>query len=90
MTLSETVTISNDVLAREVGDETVILDLANGRYFGLGPVGARIWQLLTEGVSPSGVRDLLVAEFEVPPEQAEADLVRLLGELQEQGLVRVG
>ena len=33
----------------QVGDETVILDLASGTYFGLDPVGARIWALMGEG-----------------------------------------
>ena len=35
-----------------LGDETVILDLASGTYYGLDPVGARIWQLMAEGQTP--------------------------------------
>jgi len=90
MTLSDPVTIPQDVLARQVGEETVILDLASGRYFGLDAVGARIWQLLTEGLQPAAVRDAVVAEYEVEPQQAESDLLRLLRELQAQGLLRIG
>ena len=90
MTLDDAVSIPDDVLARQVGDETVILDLASGRYFGLDPVGARIWQLLSEGKRPSAVRDALVAEYQVTAPQAEEDLLRLLGQLQAEGLVRLG
>ncbi|MBK9987508.1 MAG: hypothetical protein IPP21_11335 [Betaproteobacteria bacterium] len=42
MNLSDKVTIPTQVMARTVGDETVILDLASGTYFGLDPVGAHV------------------------------------------------
>ncbi len=40
--------ISPDVLFRELAGEAVLLDLKSQRYFGLGEVGTRIWQLLDE------------------------------------------
>ena len=49
MNLSDKVSIPTQVMARTVGDETVILDLASGTYYGLDPIGARIWQLMGEG-----------------------------------------
>ena len=38
---SDKISISPQVVARELGGETVILDLSSGTYFGLDPVGAR-------------------------------------------------
>jgi hypothetical protein len=90
MTLPATVEIPAEVMVRQVGDETVILDLASGNYYGLDPVGARIWQLLTEGRSLADVRDIMLAEYEVAHEELEHDLDRLLRELLAQGLVRTG
>ncbi|WP_158290240.1 PqqD family protein [Ramlibacter sp. WS9] len=90
MTLPDKVTIPPEVMARQVGDETVILDLASGNYFGLDPVGARIWQLITEGRTPAAVRDSLLAEYEVSPDDLERDLDRLLNELLSQGLLSAG
>ena len=90
MTLPDKVTVPPEVMARQVGDETVILDLASGNYFGLDPVGARIWQLITEGCAPAAIRDTLLAEYEVTPEDLERDLDRLLGELISQGLLSAG
>lgn len=43
MKLSISVAIPAQVLARRVGEEIVILNLESGVYFGLDPVGARIW-----------------------------------------------
>ena len=90
MTLPDKVIVPPEVMARQVGDETVILDLASGNYFGLDPVGARIWQLITEGHMPAAIRDTLLAEYEVAPEDLERDLDRLLGELISQGLLSAG
>lgn len=79
--------IPADVMARQVGDETVILHLGSGNYYGLDPVGARIWQLLTEGRTTAAIREQLLAEYEVAPAQLDADLQRLLGDLLAAGLL---
>ena len=48
MQLSDSITVSGDVVARDVGGEQVLLDLSSGQYFGLDNVGGRIWELLSE------------------------------------------
>jgi hypothetical protein len=42
--LTSSVRIRDDVLSRDLQGEEVILDLNTGVYFGLDPVGTRIWQ----------------------------------------------
>ena len=42
---------SPDAAESAVGNETVILHLVNGTYYGLDPVGTRIWGLIKEGVA---------------------------------------
>lgn len=90
MNLSDTVVIPPEVMARQVGDETVILDLASGNYFGLDPVGARIWQLISEGKTLADTCEVLLGEYEVAREDLERDLIRLVQELQSRGLVNRG
>jgi hypothetical protein len=82
-----TIVISPEVMARQVGDECVILDLASGSYFGLDSVGARIWQLISEGNSLADTHKALLAEYEVSSEDLARDLLRLIDELQSRGLV---
>jgi hypothetical protein len=74
-------------MARTVGDETVILDLASGTYFGLDPVGARIWALMGERKTLAEICATMLEEYEVEREQLETDVLRLSGELVERGLV---
>jgi hypothetical protein len=72
---------------RSVGDETVILNLESGTYYGLDPVGARMWRLLGEGKSLGEVCEILLEEYAVAREQLEADLLKLAEELANNGLV---
>ncbi len=87
MNLTNTVSIPPQVMARTVGEETVLLDLASGTYFGLDPVGTRIWQLISEGKTVAAVCDNMLAEFDVSRDTLEPDVMHLLDELRDKGLV---
>lgn len=87
MELTDKLAIPTQVMARTVGDETVLLDLASGTYFGLDPVGARIWQLIGEGKALADICTAVLDEYEVERVQLETDVLRLTGELLERGLV---
>ena len=89
MNLPTSVIVSSEVMARQVGEEVVLLDLASGNYFGLDAVGARIWQLITDGSTPEQVVAALVREYAVEEDTARSDTSRLLAELAAQGLVEL-
>jgi hypothetical protein len=90
MNLTDKLTIPTQVMARAVGDETVILDLASGTYYGLDPVGARMWQLMADGQPLAAICDTLLDEYEVTREALEGDILRLTEELRAKGLVSQG
>lgn len=87
---SVAVRITPDVLHQEMGGETVLLNLANEKYFGLDLVGTRVWQLLNETQSANDVVTRLTEEYDVPTEQLRADVARLINELVAAGLVLIG
>ena len=74
---------------QEVGGEAVLLDLASEQYFGLDPVGTRIWTLLADAPVLSQVHSALCEEFDAEPERIQTDLLTLVGQLSEAGLVKV-
>ena len=80
--LKQSITPSPDAVESKVGDETVILHLKSGTYFGLDPMGTRIWAMLKEGVAPAAICGRLTDEFEVEADIAEADVRRFLSELK--------
>lgn len=86
-TLQSKISIPEDVMFREVKGEAVILNIANGKYYGLDDVGTRMWALLAEHGHLEPAYQALLAEYDVQPEVLEADLIRLVDELTAQGLV---
>lgn len=79
---------SDDVVSREVSGEMVLLDLASGTYFGLGAVGSRVWQELSQGEPSLGeLVDLIEATFDAPREQIAQDIAALLDDLVAKQLV---
>lgn len=87
--LGDRLTVSPDVVFRELEGEAVLLDLESGTYFGLNAVGTRIWSLIQERDSLRAVLDAITAEYDARPEVLERDLLRLAAELCAKGLTRV-
>jgi hypothetical protein len=75
------------VYYQEVEGETVLLDADRGLYFSLDSVGTRVWQLLGEGHDLEGVKNRMLAEFDVDEATLDADLTDLLQRLAAAGLV---
>jgi hypothetical protein len=90
MDLDQSVSLSPDALFQEVSGETVILDLASETYFGLDPVGTRIWQLMEEKGALRPVFDTLLDEYEVEKERLARDFASLCARLEEAGLISLG
>ena len=87
MSLDQTITISSEVLAQEVNDEIVLLDLNNEQYLGLNEVGARVWQLLEEGVNLKEIYYKLLEEYDVDKNLLKTDLTDLVTSMSEAGIV---
>lgn len=76
-------------ISADLADEVVILDLESGVYYGLDAVGTRIWSLIQEPRFVNDIRDALLEEYEVDPDCCEHDLLALLNDLADHGLVEV-
>ena len=79
--------IPEQVVTRQVGDETVLLNLESGTYFGLDPVGSRFLELLEVEGTLATVLAKMLEEFDVTEAQLEADLLRLADEMLASGLL---
>ena len=85
--LDTRLSIPPQVMSRLVGDETVLLDLASGIYFGIDGVGKRIWESVADGCNLGEITAVIVAEFDVDEAQAQADVIRFANTLLERGLL---
>jgi Coenzyme PQQ synthesis protein D (PqqD) len=72
-----------------LADESAILNLKNSVYYGLDPVGTRIWSLLQQPISVAELRDTILDEYDVEAARCETDLLDLLETMRDEGLIRV-
>jgi hypothetical protein len=87
MELDTHLTIPPHVLSRLVGEETVLLNLESGIYFGLDGVGKFIWDSVSDGKSLAETVDSIVAEYKIGEDQATTDVVDFTATLVERGLL---
>lgn len=76
-----------DVTSTVLDDEAVLLNLANGVYYSLNPVGTAIWEQLTGSQSLAEILGIVHRQFEVTEEIVRQDLVALVSRLREEGLI---
>jgi hypothetical protein len=81
--------VDPDVMIRNVGQESVILDLKTERYLGLDEVGTRMWTALIGSTSIQSAYETLLREYEVDAERLKGDLQNFLHKLVEHGLIKL-
>ena len=89
LSLHTVVVVSAEQISCPLGEEAAILNLKNSVYYGVNPVGARIWELLKQPKSVSELRDALLDEYEVDQDRCAQDLLALLHKMREEGLIEV-
>jgi len=89
ITPTSRVRINDDVVFRDLQGEIVLLNLKTGVYFGLDPMGTRIWHLIREKQSLQEVLDALLEEYEVTEAQCSQDLFYLVARMAEKELVEI-
>jgi len=77
-----------DMVSRLIGDEFILVPIRRNvadleSVFTLGGTGVRIWELIDGRLTVGELLARIVEEFEIEPEQADADLVEYLQSLEE-------
>ena len=80
---------SRGQVSTDLDGEAVILNLEQGVYYGLNPVGARVWSLIQEPRTFDQLIEVLLAEYEVDLQVCRQEVLGLLAELASHGLIEV-
>ena len=75
-----------DVAWQTIGDEAIVMSLAEGRVLGLNPTGALVWSLV-EDRDEDGLVAAVVERFATEAAAAREDVRAFLALLSERGLV---
>jgi hypothetical protein len=81
---------SSAIAARLLAGEMMVMNSANSTFFTLNEVATAIWQA-ADGQTPLRdiVRERICGQFEVNPEQAQADAEHFVAELSTHGILTV-
>lgn len=86
---NSTIVVTDDVVSCDLDDEAAILNLKNGVYYGLNPVGAFIWNLIQKPITINEIIDILLMEYDVKNEICQNDVMDLVENLLDNRLVKV-
>jgi hypothetical protein len=89
ITIQDTVVQAQGNLASQMGSETVMMSIESGKYYNLGEIGGRIWELLAAPISVRELVSRLTEEYEVSTEECEAQVIHYLDNLASEKLVIV-
>lgn len=78
------------LMTADMNGSAVMMDIMTGKYYNLGEIGGRIWELLEEPMSMAALVKKLTAEYDVSAEQCRTDILPFLNTLLERGLLVEG
>lgn len=87
--LQSTIARNEEIIFSDMGDETVMMSIDKGEYYGLDPIGRRIWELLENPGQVSAVCDTLCQEYNVTPEQCARDVLAFLDQLFKKEIIKI-
>ena len=87
LSLTSIVQLSDEQIAAPVDDETVILSVQRGSYYGLDSIGTEIWQRLAAPIQVASLCNQIMEKYDADRVTIERDVLALLEKLISEGLV---
>lgn len=78
------------LMTADMNGSAVMMDIMTGKYYNLGAVGGRIWEILEEPMTVAALVGKLTDEYDVSASQCRTDIDPFLNTLLERGLLVEG
>ena len=87
ITLDTTVVRAEGLLSTDLDEETILMSIEQGAYYGMDLTARRTWELLATPQKVSQLCMRLAEEYNVDPEVCSPDILAFLEELFREGLI---
>ena len=87
--LSSVATRNEAIVFTDLDDTIVMMDIDEGQYYELDPIGARIWALVEAPRPVAEICDALAGEYDVDPDTCRQDTLEFLQTASEHRIVQV-
>lgn len=85
--LGSCMVVASNQITSQLGDESVILGLDDGMYYGLDAIGTRVWALMEQPRLVRDICDVIQQEYDVQPAECEEAVLALLRDLEAKALI---
>lgn len=80
---------SQNQVSTEIDGEAVLLSIEKGKYYGMNKILTAIWNWLEQPTRVSEVCTKILESYEVSDDVCRKDVMRILGELHNEGLIDI-
>ena len=87
MEKDKVIKLKKQINVTELAGEKVMVDFETGKYFLIKGCGNDIWDMLSEEITPVGIIDRLLGEYEVSPEECEKAVMEFLDKMESYGFI---
>ncbi|MFZ3171999.1 MAG: lasso peptide biosynthesis PqqD family chaperone [Carboxydocellales bacterium] len=76
-------------IVSDMDTEKVMLSINNGKYYNLGEVGGKIWDLIGVPISVNQLVTNLISEYDVKQNECEQQVISFLERLLQEDLIHI-
>ncbi|MBO7744931.1 lasso peptide biosynthesis PqqD family chaperone [Paenibacillus sp. MWE-103] len=87
--VEQTVVQSAGSVVSDMSGEKVMFSINSGKYYNLGAVGGRVWELMASPIPVKRLVDELVAEYDIDRSACEEQVTAFLKNLHGEALIEV-
>lgn len=80
---------STDMLANDIGKETVMMSIEMGKYYGMNKTGSYIWKVLETPMSLTDLCNRIVVDFKISKEQCLDEVKPFIEEMVKENILIV-
>lgn len=90
ITLEDKIVQAEGNLVSNMDQDKVMMSIQSGKYYNLGAIGGRIWDLIEKPLSVQQLVDILTAEYEIGQSDCEEQVLGFLEQLRAEQLIKIG
>ncbi|WP_374148488.1 lasso peptide biosynthesis PqqD family chaperone [Priestia megaterium] len=83
------VTQSAGNIVSDMGNEKVMLNIENGKYYNLGEIGGDIWESISKPTQVNELVHHIVKKYEVQTDKCEAEVISFLENMYQENLIEL-
>jgi hypothetical protein len=76
-------------LVSDMDGEKVMLSINSGKYYNLGPIGGRIWDIASSPITVNQIIEVLVSEYEVDWNTCEDQVISFVTNLLKENIIQI-